>query len=424
MDPVTLLKMAVESITAHKLRSSLVTLGILIGVTAVLLNAALVQGFNGYFQQQMQTLGSNFVTIQPGGTSGALGALANPNNLLEPKVYDAVSRLPYVDESTAYRETFGTISYGDEQSSVVIMGVEPGYFETRNREMLAGGTLTSQDTFNAVLGDSVQDLFSHRSFILMSNFDLTLTVNGKPVTQQFRVKGIAQEEQLMAGIGVVYVPIKTLNSMMGQEGYSAITLTTSDANNIDIIKAEVEETLDRLLKVPPQQVAETEQQTTGLFGMPALTQPQSKPYSIITQKDVLDISNKITSMIQLALVAIAAISLLVGGIGIANVMLVTVRERTREIGVMKAVGAKNRHILIAFLFESCVIGLLGGILGLAFSFVVSIISIPLLFHVPGSVPWMWAIIAIGICLSISFISGIYPALHASKMDPVEALRSE
>jgi putative ABC transport system permease protein len=105
-------------------------------------------------------------------------------------------------------------------------------------------------------------------------------------------------------------------------------------------------------------------------------------------------------------------------------MLVTVSERTREIGVLKAVGAKNRHVLIAFLFESCVIGLLGGILGMVIAAIASFTSVPLLFGVPGSLPLGWALIAIGICLAISLLSGLYPALRASRMDPVEALRSE
>jgi putative ABC transport system permease protein len=424
VDLVTLFKMAVESITAHKLRSFLVTMGILIGITAVLVNAALVQGFRNYFQQQIQTLGSNFVTIQPGSSYGLLGTTTKENDLLQPYLFDAVSRLPFVDAATADRETFGTLSYMGEQATVIVVGIEPGFFETMNREVLAGGPLTSQDTFNAVLADSVQGSFQ-RSFVLMSNFDLTVTVNNKSVTDKFRVKGIAKQLQPDIGIGVVYVPIKTLNAMMGSAGYTAIILTTSDVNNIDTVKSEAQQMLDQVLKVPPQQAIATEEQTKELFGIvPAPFQSQGKPYLITTQADVLDISNKITSMIQLALVAIAGISLLVGGIGIANVMLVTVRERTREIGVMKAVGAKNRHVLIAFLFESGVIGLLGGILGMAVATAASFISIPLLFHVSGSLPWLWAIIAIGICLTISLLSGLYPALRASRLDPVEALRSE
>lgn len=425
MDPVTLLRMAVDSITAHKLRSFLVTLGILIGITAVLVNAAMVQGFRSYFEQQIQALGSNFVTIQPGSAYGLFGATTKENDMLAPYLYDSVRRLPYVDEATADRTAFGTITYMGEEVNVLIVGTEPGYLETMNRKMRAGEPLTAQDSFNAVLGDSILSSFQQRSLVLMSHFELTVTVNNQQVTEKFRVKGIVEEPQPDFGIGILYVPIKTLNSMMGDEGYSAIILTTSDVKYVDTIKEEAEQMLNRLLKVRPDQQLATDGETGQMYGiLPAPFQRQAREYKITTQEDVLDISNNISSMIQLALVAIAGISLLVGGIGIANVMLVTVSERTREIGVMKAVGAKNRHILTAFLFEACVIGLLGGILGMAIAAIASFTAVPLLFDVPGSLPLQWTGIAIGICLAISLLSGLYPALRASRMDPVEALRSE
>ena len=425
MDPVTLFKMAVESITAHKLRSFLVTLGILIGVTAVLVNAAMVQGFRSYFDQQIQALGSNFVTIQPGSAYGLLGATTKENDLLAPYLYDSVRRLPYVDEATADRTAFGTIKYMGEEVNVLIVGTEPGYLETMNREMLTGEPLTVQDSFNAVLGDSIQGSFQQKILVLMSHFGLTVMVNNQEVSETFRVKGIVNEPQPGFGMGILYVPIKTLNSMMGNEGYNAIVLTTADAKYVDTIKVEAQQMLNRLLKVRAEQQLGTEGESEAIFGiLPAPFQAHSKEYKITTQEDVLAISNSISTMIQLVLVAIAGISLLVGGIGIANVMLVTVSERTREIGVMKAVGAKNRHIAIAFLFEACVIGLLGGILGMAIAAAAAFTVVPLLFDVPGSLPLQWAGIAISICLTISLLSGLYPALRASSMDPVEALRSE
>jgi putative ABC transport system permease protein len=425
MDPVTLFKMAVESITAHKLRSFLVTLGILIGITAVLVNAAMVQGFRSYFEQQIQALGSNFVTVRPGTAYGLFGATTEENDVLAPYLYDSLRYLPYVDEATANRTTFGKVRYMGEEANVFIVGANPGYLETMNRKMLAGETLTAQDSFNAILGDSIQASLQGKSLALMSHFELTITVNNREVTQKFRVKGIVKEPEPGFGIGTVYIPLKTLNSMIGNEGYSAIILTTSDVRYVDTIKSEAEQMLNLLLKVRPEQPMVTSEESETLYGiLPAPFQSREQEYKITTQQDVLAISNNITSMIQLALVAIAGISLLVGGIGIANVMLVTVSERTREIGVMKAVGAKNRHILTAFLFEACVIGLLGGILGMAVAAATSYTAVPLLFDVPGSLPIEWTGIAIGICLAISLASGFYPAIRASRMDPVEALRSE
>jgi hypothetical protein len=202
---------------------------------------------------RLQSLGSNFVTIQPGSAYGLFGSTTKQNDLLEPYLYDSVSRLPYVDAATADRQTFGTINYMGEQATVIVVVTEPGYFKTMKREMLVGETLTSQDTFNAVLADSAQGSFKRRAFVLMSNFDLTVTVNGKNVTQTFRVKGVVKALQPDIGMGIIYVPIITLNSMMGDKGYTAITLTTSNVKYIDTIKVEAQQMLDRLLKVRPEQ---------------------------------------------------------------------------------------------------------------------------------------------------------------------------
>src|SRR4030042_144021 len=285
--------------------------------------------------------------------------------------------------------------------------------------MLAGQPLTIQDRFNVVLGDLVMSSATRRPLSLMATVELTVTVDGKEVTEEFRVKGIVEEPKPGIGIGLVYIPVRTLNSMLGGEGYNEITLLASDTMYIDTVEDEAKQMLDRLLKVPPARQVTASEKEGALFGIiPAMSEKKETVYTISTESDILDISNNITSMIQLALVAIAGISLLVGGIGIANVMLVTVSERTREIGVMKAVGARNRMVLMVFLFEACVIGLLGGILGLVLATIASFTSVPLLFDVPGSLPLEWAAIAIGICLAISLLSGLYPAIRASKMDQI------
>ena len=417
--------MAVDSITAHKLRSFLVTLGILIGITAVLVNAAMVQGFRTYFEQQIQQLGSNFVNIRPGSSYGLLGTPLEEEDLIEPYLFSSVRHLPYVQDATASRSAYATINYMGEEANVFIVGAEPGYLEAMNREVLAGELLTIQDSFNAVLANSVLGSLPHRTFSLMSHFEMTIVVNGQEISEKFRIKGIVKEPEPGLGIGIIYIPIRTLNYMMGNEGYTQVTLIASDSKYIDTVKEEAEQMFDRLLKIRPEQQLVTQEENAEIFGLvPPPFESEKKEYRITTQADVLSISNNITSMIQLALVAIAGISLLVGGIGIANVMLVTVAERTREIGVMKAVGAKNRHVLIAFLFEACVIGVLGGLIGMGVAAAVSFTVVPLLFDVSGSLPAEWAAIAVGICLAISLLSGLYPALRASRMDPVEALRSE
>lgn len=424
MDPITLFRMAVESITAHKLRSALVTLGILIGVGAVLINAGMVQGFQGYFEQQMKILGSNFVTIRPATAVGLAFGQLSQDEYLAPYLYDSVRRLPYVEDATASRTSYGKVYFMGEEEDVIVYGVEPGYLEARNREMVAGEDIVQQDAFNAVVaGDLLQS--SSRRLALQSKFQLVVTVNRKPVTQEFRVKGITEVLENPIGISSVYVPVRTLNEMLNTEGYSEITLFAADTAHIDVVKAEATAMLDRLLKVEPDRAPPTPGEGEDMFfGLGPNVALGEEKYSITTQQDVLDVADQIIGMIQMALVSIAGISLLVGGIGIANVMLVTVSERTREIGVMKAVGAKNRNILIAFLFEAGVIGLFGGFLGLIFSMMSIFTMVPVLYDVPGALSPVWIGIALGISLVISLVSGLYPAIRASRMDPVEALRSE
>lgn len=422
MDPLELFRMAVDSVFAHKLRSILVTLGILIGITAVLGNAAMVKGFQAYFEQEIQTLGSNFVTITAGARYSRLTATQRED--LGEHIFDSLSRLPHVEKATAARDTWGTIKYMGEEEDVIVTGVEPGYLETKNRDMLLGSPIVPQDRFNAVVSDSVMRGSSNTPMCLMCPFEITVTVDGEEVTEKFRVKGVVEEPQSLLGIGAVYLPISTLNSMLGKEGYTEITLTASDIEQVDVVEEEAREMMDRLLQVEPHRELDIPQEDGSFSMFPQLVEEEPEEYYIVTQVDIIDISNEITSRIQLALVAIAGISLLVGGMGIANVMLVTVGERTREIGIMKAVGAKNRHVLILFLLEAGLIGLTGGILGLAIAAAASYTLVPLLMNVPGVLPGEWAGIALGISLSIGVLSGLYPALRASRMAPVDALRYE
>jgi len=423
LDPISLFIMAIESITAHKLRSFLVTLGVLIGIAAVLINAAMVEGVQAFFEKQMQQLGSNFITIRPGSSMGLFGPQLEEEELLDEYLFDSVRRLPYVDDATASRTEYGTIEYMGEEAQVLIIGAEPGYLEARNREMILGSPLSPQDGLIAVVGDTVMKSSSLRPTSLMSRFKLTINSDGNMITEEFRVKGIVDAPDTL-GMGTLYLPVRVLNSMLGTKGYNEITLFASDINNIDKVEQETRMMLDQLLRVEPNRNLETRKGEEGFLGISSTRYEEKKEYRITTQADLLGVSEDITGMIQIALVAIAGISLLVGGIGIANVMLVTVSERTREIGVMKAVGAKNRQILISFLFEAGFIGILGGIIGLAIATAAALTLVPLLFKVPGALPVQWAIIAIGISLLISILSGLYPALRASRMDPVEALRTE
>lgn len=425
MDILALAHMAVESMAAHRLRTFLVSLGIIIGITAVIGNAAMVEGFQNYVEKQMEQLGSNFVLIRPPGAIGFAEPIMAEEQSLDEHLFESVRRLPHVVDATAAKTTFGLIEYMGEDERVIVYGVEPGYLNVMNRKILAGQALVPQDRYNAIVSDSVMDKLIRRPTTLMSPFQLILKVDDKIVFEKFRIKGLVEDPQRI-GIGMVFIPIRTLNEMLGQEGYTEISVFASDMDLIDTVEEEVTTMLDRLLHVKPERQLVQAQEEEKIFGlMPApLEKSTREEYKITTQADLLALTEEITEIVQLVLAIIASISLIVGSIGIANVMLVTVSERTREIGVMKAVGAKNSHVLAAFLIEAGLIGVIGGMIGLAISTIATYTLVPILLGVPGSLPVMWVVMAIGISLLVSLLAGLYPALRASRMAPVEALRTE
>ncbi|MDY6892371.1 MAG: ABC transporter permease, partial [Chloroflexota bacterium] len=203
VDPVTLFLMAIDSIFAHKLRSFLVTLGILIGITAVLVNAAMVSGFQAYFEKQMQELGSNFVNITPGSGTAAMMGIYDEETYLSQNTFESVRRLPYVKDASADRVAFGSVSYMGEDEEVAVIGVEPGFFVARDQNLALGNPFTAQDRYTVIVDESVLSGSTSRPLALMSRVEITVTTpEGRRVTEEFRVKGLA--EQMQAGFGISY----------------------------------------------------------------------------------------------------------------------------------------------------------------------------------------------------------------------------
>ncbi len=422
MDFLEVLRTSFNNLKSHKLRSFLTTLGIIIGITAVLANVAVVQGFSSFFKEQVEGLGSNFVSIQAG-----------ENRSFDDHVYDSLSGSVYLEGSTASRSGQGIVKYMGDQKSLVISGVKSGYFDARDLGIVEGSTLRRQDESTVVVSSSLAENEFDKPILEMSTIEITLMKNGyEPVTRRFKVKGISEDPSSFAAMQPdVYLPVSTFNEMTGQEGYSSISLFAKSDEYVDAVKSQAIETLDRLLKVEPEKTIEEEKERVDVFDLEGqattfeeATTEEREEYTIQTQEDVLSFVDEITGTINLLFIGIASVSLLVGGIGIANIMIVSVTERTREIGVMKAVGAKNRDILSLFLIESGLIGLLGGIVGLSLAYLVANLFVPILIGVQGIIPIEWVGLSIGISLMIGIISGLYPARRASKMDPVEALSYE
>ena len=396
---------AFESIGSSKARSFLTTLGILIAVAAVIANVSIGTGFQVYFEEAILGMGSNFIMIVP-----------QEAGVLDGRELDAVTGIPSVVEASPYRNSNAKVRFMSETKRLMVSGVTKEYQQVCNLELEEGDFLSDQDTFAAVLGYDVahnRDIFS-RNISVRSPIEITVTrSNGEECTETFLVKGIIKDSSALP-MGMqysfhpdeqIFIPESTLSEMLDKSGY-AIFASAESMDEVEEVTEEIENRLDRLLGVMKISTVEP-------------------PYTIMKQKEILEMIQKSTGFLNSILLAIAFISLLVGSIGIMNIMLVTVTERTREVGLMKAVGATRFDVLMTFLVESGMLGLIGGAfgvaLGIGFCKIIPIINLPL---PPPVTPIEWVFIGLGVALAVGIVSGIYPAYKAARMRPLEALRYE
>lgn len=405
MDPIEPFITTFESIRSSKARSFLTTLGILIAVAAVIANVSIGTGFQVYWEEAVTGMGSNLIIIIP-----------QEADALDDRELDAVRSTPGVVEASPYGNSNTRVRFMSETKRLMVSGVTKEYQQVCNLELEEGDFLSDQDTFAAVLGYDVahdRDIFS-RNISVRSPIEITVTrSNGEECAETFLVKGIIKDSSALP-MGMqysfhpdeqIFIQESTLSEMLDESGY-AIFASAESIDEVDEVTEEIENRLDRLL---------------GVMKISSM----EPPYTIMKQKEILEMIQKSTGFLSSMLLAIALISLLVGSIGIMNIMLVTVTERTREIGLMKAVGATRFDVLITFLVESGMLGLVGGAFGVAlgvgFCRLISIINLPL---PPPVTPIEWVFIGLGVALAVGIVSGIYPAYKAARMRPLEALRYE
>lgn len=435
--------MAADTIQGHKLRSVLTTLGVLIGVGAVLTNVSMMGGFDLFFREQLAGMGANFVQIQagdpfqremPGGEEA----------YFEEHIFESLRRLPHLSGATASRDAMATLKYRGGEEQVLVRGVRPGYFGAVGTEISEGTNFGPQDEYMVIVSKDLKNYTFPRPMAIGTTLDIDLMTADVQVSGEFKVKGVYESGGSMLStttesfMPTIYIPASTMNDMLNKEGYTSIGLYADTAEAVDLVQEEARQTLDRQLRLPPLRKTTTvnkpkEEGGGGYLSQQAIEERQQEfesmmgerdEYAIITSQEILGFAQEVSSAIELLFIGIASISLLVGGIGIANIMLVTVSERTREIGVMKAVGAKNLDVLMIFLIEAGLIGLIGGSVGLGFAYGASYTVIPYLLGFPGVIPIQWVAIALGLSFGIGVLSGLYPAWRAAQMDPVEALSYE
>lgn len=407
MDFTETLVEAVSTLTLNKLRTGLAILGIVIGIGSVIALVSLGQSSQQAVQSQIQSLGANLLTVIPGAqTAGFVRGAAGGSTTLTYE--DALSiqtspQVTTVNQVSAEFSRRAQVTAGRHNTNTQVLGVTPAYAQVRKVNTASGAFISQRDVTNmtkvVVLGPQVvTDLFGEG-------------VN--PIGQSVRINN-----QALRIIGVTIA--KGGSGFQNQDDLVFVPLTTAQkqlfgANYISSISVEAQN----------EQVMSQAQDQIGylLLARHKLTDPLQADFTIMSQSDILSAASQVTGTFTTLLSGIAAISLLVGGIGIMNIMLVTVTERTREVGLRKALGAKKKDIITQFLTEAIILTCVGGIIGMVLGmiaswFIAKIISLPYVLSIPS------IFLAMGVSGIIGIIFGWYPARKAANLPPIEALRYE
>ena len=405
---------ALEGIAAHKMRAILTMLGIIIGVMAVLLTMGIGRGAASSITKRIESQGTNLLSISPGASSaGGVsqgGGSAGTLNMGDVKALQDKALHPTLSLVAPSYGANATLVYGDTNTRNQISGVTPEYEQVRNLQVASGRFLLADDNVNqahvVVLGSElVADLL-----IGSDPVGLSLRINGEP----FQVVGVLQK---VGGFGrdnpdtQAYVPIEVAQGRLfnaaryrGEHTITDISVQVARQDLMDDAQREIEITL----RLRHNRRADDD-----------------NDFRIFNQASLLETAADIAQMLTMFLGAIGAISLLVGGIGIMNIMLVSVTERTREIGLRKAIGAHDSDILLQFLVEALVLCAVGGMIGVGLAY-----GIATLFSRLSGTTFSVVIetdslvLALGFSLLSGLIFGIYPAIRATQLDPIVALRSE
>lgn len=397
---------ALDSINANKLRSVLTMLGVIIGVAAVIALLAIGNGFTASITEDITSLGTNLLSISTErDNSGGYPALS----LKDVEALSNPLNAPAVAQVAASAQVNEQVVFGGESVQTSITGITANYLAINNlQEMQLGDGLTQADLDTKA-----------RVAVLGAEIAATLFGDIYPIGQSIKINGVSYEVigvMLESGGGIggntddnVYIPLTTIQARLytdrtrtGQKAVSSISVQAAASEQVADAVEQVTETLRREHQIG--------------FG-------EEDDFSIFDQSVLLETAGTVTAALTAFLGAIAGISLVVGGIGIMNIMLVSVTERTREIGVRKAIGALRRDILAQFLLESLVLSLLGGVIGILLGWVVA--------EVAGSVLEVNTVIdpttvamSAGFAAAVGLIFGIYPAWRAASLRPIEALRYE
>ncbi len=389
------LKMALRSIGANKMRAALTMLGIIIGVMALVVLVSLVDSATGSITNEVSSLGSSLLTVRVSDDKGF------PVKLEDLQTW--VDKEPAIAAVAPYATTTATGKYGTESASFNVYGVTPDEYKIQTMQLSEGRFIASADVKNSsrvcvVPAGTAEDLIGYADCL-----GEEISLNGV----KYQIVGVLEDEEvslvtiLMGDLKTAYIPYTSLMRLSTDTGSGISTFYIGAADGY---------TLDQAEDVMKEILMERFNQDEDAF-------------AISSQNMIEEAMNSISNLLNILLGGIAAISLIVGGIGIMNIMLVTVTERTREIGIRKAIGASRRTILVQFLIEAVVLCMLGCALGIFVSWgilqIISAItaSASISFHLQGKV----VLLSVLFCFLIGVIFGLYPANKAAKMRPIDAL---
>jgi putative ABC transport system permease protein len=406
MEYAEVIQEAGRTLTINKLRTGLAMLGIVIGIGSVIALVSLGQSSQKSVSNQIQSLGANLLTVSPGSARGGFiqGGAGSATSLTLADA-EAISTSSTVTDVSAVSPEYSKrsqVTAGGKNTNTSITGVEAIYSTIHKVNVSEGVFITDSDNARqakvAVLGPTTaSDLFG-----TVNPIGQSIRISGKA----FKVVGITVSK---GGAGfqnqddVIYVPLSTAQKVLF--GATSLTSIAVEAKNADVMTA-AEDEIGYLL-----------------LDRHKISSVTNADFSIFSQNDILSTASSITGTFTALLSGIAAISLIVGGIGIMNIMLVTVTERTREIGLRKALGAKKRDIIAQFLVESIILTFAGGVIGMLIGVLASY-AISKLIGLPFTIAVSSIALAIGVSGAIGILFGWYPARKAANLQPIEALRYE
>jgi len=405
------MRIAIRSINANKLRAGLTMLGIIIGVMSVIAMMSIGRGAQAAITDQITSIGTNLLYIRPGATqSGGVRAAEGSAATLTKEDATALEELPYIVGVAPQVESFGQMAYLGNHTNGRVLGVTPEYLDTMNTNLPNGEFISAGNvTANAaviVLGAGIATTL----FDTADPIGQFVRVNG----QNFRVIGVMEAKGgtgFMNADSQAYVPLTTAMSRLSRGGQfrggntvSVINVKITDMSMQDTVVQAISEVLRERHRIQFQD-----------------------DFSITSQQDVLNTANQVTGTLTIFLGGVAAISLIVGGIGIMNIMLVSVTERTREIGIRKAIGARKVDIMTQFLTESIILSVSGGVIGVLLGALVARIIAGVNM---GTTTLNTVVDLDSVLLAVLFSAGVglffgsYPANRAASLHPIDALRYE